>query len=181
MYQATKNPLYLEYATRIAQGFKTHVTVVNGCWIWDDGIITTAWDSYNLDGSPDTSHANREPMMAASMYEAGIGFQLADLQAMAKTFTTLIWNRSQSNPMFANYINGGNVAYGPHAPWTNGNIYLGWNMLGKYDPTAELVLALSDQIIQTQPEPALNLSLDSNATSYGFIELAGTQALNLSR
>jgi len=181
MYQATRNPLYLEYATRIAQGFRTHVTVVNGCWIWDDGAITTAWDSYNLDGSPDTSHANREPMMAASMYEAGIGFQLADLQAMARTFTTRIWNQSQSNPMFANYIDGGNAAYGPHAPWTNGNIYLGWNALGRYDPATELALALSDQIIQTQPPSSLNLSLDSNATSYGVVELAGTQALNLSR
>jgi len=119
--------------------------------------------------------------MAVSMYEAGIGFQLADLQAMARTFTTLIWNQSQSSPMFANYIDGGNAAFGPHAPWANGNIYLGWNMLGKYDPATELVLALSDQIIQTQPPSSLNLSLDSNATSYGLIELSGTQARNCAR
>ncbi len=181
MYQATRNPLYQEYAARIAQGFRTHVTVVDGCWIWDDGAITTSWDPDNLDGSPDTSHANREPMMVVSMFEAGINFQLADLQAMARTFTTRIWNQSQSNPMFANYIDGGNAAFGSHAPWTNGNIYLGWNMLGRHDQTTELVLALSDQIIQAQPEPSLNPSLDSNASSYGFIELSGTQARNCAR
>ena len=179
MYQATKSPLYLEYATRIATDFRTHVSVVNGGWVWDHGCYPAIYTD-NLDGSPDTSHANREPMMVASMYEAGISFQLADLQAMAATLTDLIWNQSQTSPMFTNYIDGGNVAYGTSGPWANGNIYHGWNMLGKYSQKAMLVLALTDQILQ-QGGYNLNASMPTNGSSYGLIELAGTEALNINR
>jgi len=181
MYQATKNPLYLEYATRIAEGFKMHVSVVNGRWIWDYGTVTPAIQSDNLDGSPDTSHANREPMMVASMYEAGIYFQLADLQAMAATFSDLIWNQSLTNPMFSNYIDGGNLAYGSYLPWTDGNIYHGMNVLGKYSPKALLALALTDQIMETPGEDTLNASMPTNCTPQGQIEMAGIQALNILR
>jgi len=179
MYQATKNPLYLEYATRIAKAFKAHVSVVNGCWVWDHGTVTPAIQSDNLDGSPDTSHANREPMMVASMYEAGIYFQLADLQAMAATFTDLIWNQSLTSPMFSNYIDGGNAAYQNNLSWANGNIYHGWNVLGKYSPKALLALASTDQIMEMPGGASLNASMPTNCTSYGLIEMAGTQALNL--
>ena len=179
MYQATKSPLYLEYATRIAADFRTHVSVVNGCWVWDHGCYPAMYTN-NIDGSPDTSHANREPMMVASMYEAGISFQLADLQAMAATLTDLIWNQSQTSPMFTNYIDGGNVAYGTSGPWANGNIYHGWNVLGKYSQKAMLVLALTDQILQ-QGGYNLNASMPTNGSSWGLVELAGTQALNSTR
>jgi len=100
MYQATGSPLYLEYATRVAKGFRTHIPVQNGSWIRDRGIVPITAGA-NLNGSPDTSHANREPMMVVSIYEAGIEFTLADLQAMASTFTQLIWNQSDADPMFA--------------------------------------------------------------------------------
>ena len=180
MYRATRNPLYLEYATRIAEDFKTHVTVVNGCWIWDFGTVPVAAGA-NQDGSPDTSHANREPMMAAAMYEAGITFKLADLQGMAATLTTRIWNQSTTSPMFANYISGGNERAGTKPPWSNGNIYLGWNMLGRYAPAAARVIALFDQALQVQTGGTGNPSLASANTMYGLIEMAGTQALNSSR
>jgi hypothetical protein len=174
MYQATGDPLYQEYASRIAQGFKTHVTLKNGACLWDLGIITAADDSDNQDGSPDTSHANREPMMATALYEAGIGIQLADLQAMAATFDTVIWNRSTTSPAFTNYIDGGNPAYGTHLPWENGDIYLGWNRLGRYDAQAAWILAVTDQMGRTQPD--LNLSVEVNASRYGLLEQAGTLA-----
>jgi len=181
LYQVTRNPLYLEYATRVAKAFKTHVTLVNGGWIWDYGTYPTATYSDNLDGTPDTSHANREPMMVAAMYEAGIYFQLADLQAIAATFSNVIWNQSQSSPMFCNYIDGGNAAYGVFGPWHNGNIYHGWNVLGKYSPKAMLALAVADQIIQSPGGGSVNASMPTNTTSYGLIEMAGTQALNIAR
>jgi hypothetical protein len=184
MYQATKSPLYLEYATRIATGFKTHVKVQsNGSWVWDQGIITSTVDggaySDNQDGSPDTSHANREPMMAVAMYEAGVVFQLADLQAMGSTLTSLIWNQSESNPMFNNYTDGGNLAYGSVPAWADGNIYLGWNMLGKYSAQAQRVLAIAYNAMLTQT--SLNASLATNATSYGKIEYSGTLTRNIAR
>ena len=109
--------------------------------------------------------------MVVAMYESGVEFTLPDLQAMASTLTSLIWNQSETSPMFTNYIDGGNLAFGVHNPWENGNMYLGWNMLGKYSPQAQRVLALSDQIIRTQT--SLNASLSTNATSYGRVELSG--------
>lgn len=176
MWQATGDPLYKEYATRIAQGFRSHTVTQAGCLLWDLGVVTGSYDPDNLDGSPDTSHANREPMMVATMEEAGIEFQLADIQAMALTLTTIIWNGDAANPEFANYIDGGNRAYGVHPPWENGNVYFGWNRLGKWDPMTAYAIALTDQLVQTQA--LSNPTLDTNGTSYGVIELAGTQALN---
>jgi len=161
----------------VAKGFRTHVTVQgNGSWIWDQGIVPIVAGD-NLDGSPDTSHANREPMMVVAMYESGVEFTLPDLQAMASTLTSLIWNQSETSPMFTNYINGGNPTFMSLNPWENGNMYLGWNMLGKYSPQVQRVLALSDQVIRTQN--ALNASLSTNGTSYGRVELSGTLARNV--
>ena len=183
MYQATGNPLYMEYATRIATSFKTHVTVQsNGSWIWDQGIIDATVDdgnyADNLNGSPDTSHANREPMMAVAMYEAGIVFTLADLQAMALTLTGTIWNQSTSNPMFANYINGGNQGFSGHTgAGENGYVYLGWNMLGKYSAQAQYVLAIFWNAVLTQSRQ--NASEVGNGTSYALVEMPGTLARNL--
>jgi len=180
MYQATRNPLYLEYATRIAEDFKTHVTVVNGCWIWDYGKVPLTVAG-NQDGSPDTSHANREPMMMVAMHEAGITFKLADLQGMAATLTDLIWNQSTTSPMFTNYISGGNSPCAGHPAWGNGNVYLGWNMLGKYSQKVSYILALIDQEVRVTAASGLNLSLSSNGTRYGLIEMAGTQVRNGAR
>jgi len=115
------------------------------------------------------------------MYEAGITFKLADLQGMAATLTTRIWNQSTTSPMFANYISGGNKTAGALAPWCNGNIYLGWNMLGRYAPAAARVIALFDQALQAQTGGTGNPSLATADTMYGHIEMAGTQALNSQR
>lgn len=175
MFQATGNPLYREYAQRVAQGFRDHVVMQDGCLLWDKGIIPYDYDG-NFGASPDTSHANREPMMAVAMYEAGIEFQAADLQGLTQTFLRLIWNQSETDIRFANYIDGGNAAFRTTPAWGNGAVYLGWAMLGRYSPQAQRLLILTDRAIQTQ-QP-LNPSLAYNASSYGRIELAGTLARN---
>jgi len=177
MYQATGDPLYLEYASRVAKGFRSHITVQNGCWIWDLGIVPISAGE-NQNGSPDTSHANREPMMVVSMYEAGIEFTLEDVQAIAATFTKLIWNRSDTDPMFANYITGGNQKYASADPWENGVVFSGWVMLGRHSTEAQRVLALSYQYIRTR-HPLNNISLSTNANSYGLVEFSGTLARNV--
>jgi hypothetical protein len=176
MYQATGNPLYLEYASRVAMGFRAHVTVQNGNWIWDKGTVPIR-PGDNRAGSPDTSHANREAMMVVAMYEAGIEFRLPDVKAVASTFTRLIWNQDEADPKFNNYIDGGNPAFATHLPWENGNIYLGWDMVGRYSAAAQRVLALSYQAMKAGG--ALNPSLANNATSYGRVMLSGTLARNM--
>ena len=178
MYQATGKPLYLEDATRVAQGFRqTHASILNGCMLWDYGIVPLTGG--NNDGSPDTSHGNREPMMVTAMYEAGIEFQLADVQALGFTLANNIWNQSDTNPMFNNYIDGGNEAFLDLPPWACSNIFHGWNELSHYSPQAERVFALTWNAIQTQSP--LNVSLDMNANNYGLVEIPGVQVLAAAR
>ena len=178
MYQATGKPLYLEDATRVAQAFKqTHASIVNGCMVWDFGIIPLTGG--NNDGSPDTSHGNREPMMVTAMYEAGIVFQLSDVQALGNTLANNIWNQSLTNPMFNNYISGGNEAFGTLGPYACGNIFHGWGELARYSPQAELVMALCWNGIKTMSP--LNTSLEMNDDSYGVVEIPGIQVLTVAR
>jgi len=180
MYQATGNLLYLEYATRVAEGFQDRVSAASGAWVWDQGAVPIV-SGGNQDGSPDTSHANREAMLVMAVAEAGIAFQPGDLQGLAATLTGAIWNQSYSNPMFTNYIEGGNSAFGTLPPWANGNVFLGWDSVGRCSPLAQRVLAVAFQDIMTNPSQILaqNPSLAANANSYGKVELAGTLARNV--
>ena len=180
MYQATNSPLYLEYATRVAKGFRTHITVQNGSYIWDKGIVTPAVDPDNLDGSPDTSHANREVMMVESMYEAGIEYTLADVQAVASTWVNIIWNQSESNPLFTNYIDGGNMSYRTASAWQNGVFEHGWDMLGRYSAEVQRVIAISWQDIMTVYPLNYSLSGD-NSDSHARVLISGTLARNIDR
>ncbi len=184
MSQAAENDddraLYREYSSRIALGFRlSRQFQQNGNWIWDVGKWPIAQGD-NLTGVPDTSHANREPMMVVAMAEAGIEFTQEEIRAMAKTLVNSIWNGDTSDPKFANYIDGQNLAYRTAPPWANGIIYHGWDMVGKYSAEALRVLAIThNRIITRKPsDPAFNPSLGANASSYGRMMLAGTLARN---
>ena len=178
MYLATRKPLYLEYATRVAKGFRRHVAEQDGRWIWDKGIVPiTPGDGQA--GTPDTSHANREAMMVVTMYEAGIEFHLRDVQAMAATFTDLIWNQSESNPMFSNYIDGENLMFRTSKPWENGIVFHGWDMLGRHSAKAQRVLALFYHAMKVNA--VLNPSLSRNASNQGRMLLIGTLARNVAQ
>jgi len=178
MYQATGNPRYLDYATRVAKGFRDHITVNNGCLQWDMGVwpITAG---QNLEGSPDTSHSNREAMMVVSMYEAGIEYQLSDVQQLAATFTNVIWNQSYASPMFSNYIDGSNLDYRTAPAWANGIVFHGWDMVGRYSPEAQRVLAIGYQALRSGT--AQNASLSANDSGYGLFELSGALAHNITQ
>jgi len=194
MYQATGQPLYLEYANRIAQGWRSHAVTINGCGLWDYGIVTGTVDGgsyeYNTtDHCFDTSHANREPMMLDALCGIGaagvaVGGASAspvtrtDLTLCATTLNTLIWNGSTSNPMFNNYIDGGNEAFGGIGPWEDGNVFLGWDELGLYSAQSQLVLAITYQDIMTGSPQNLSLTDSANSTSYGKVEMAGILARN---
>jgi hypothetical protein len=180
MWQATGDRRYLEFAQRIAEGFHRHVTVVDGCWIWDKGTVQIE-AGQNLHGTPDTSHANREPLMVVAMYEAGIEFTLADVQAIATTLVRKIWNQDPSNPMFANYIDGNNALYRNAGPWTNGLLYAGWSAVGRYSTVAEGILETVYGSIRTPQALSTNPSLRSNGSSYGHVAFPGVLARNRAR
>jgi len=179
MYQATQNPLYLEYATRVAKGFRDHITVNNGCLQWDLGVwpITTG---QNQDGSPDTSHGNREAMMVVSMYEAGIEYQPSDVQELAATLTNVIWNQNYDDPMFSNYIDGSNQLYRTAGAWENGVLLHGWNMVGRYSAKAQRILAILYDDLQTGKVQNPSLSANnSSGTDYGLFEFSGALRRNI--
>ena len=180
MYQATGNPLYFEYATRIGTEFKRHINIqTGGAYLWDSGIETTGGggqDPDSLTGYADTSHSNREAWFVIVMYETGIpGYTLSDVMAMSYNFIDAIWNQDLANPMFSNYINGSNLMYRTANPWENGIIYAGWSMLSKYNPAVKTIIDKSINLIRAGG--GLNASLGvGNNNSYGRIALAGNVA-----
>ena len=179
MYQATGNALYLDAATRCGQQFKTSdLQVVNGYYLWDVGRYGFEAPD-NTDGSQDTSHANRVPMMVQAMYENGIVFTAADMTMLAGGLLNSIWNQSEANPMFANYIDGGNTAYrAVTTPYGNGLVYHGWDVLGRNSLQAQRVLAITYNFMCTNPN--LNASITANYSSYGLMEMSGLLARNIS-
>lgn len=180
MYQATHETRYLETATRLAKGFKARLVATKGHWMWDAGKYGFEFPD-NQEGCPDTSHANRVPMMVLSMFENGIVFTDSDVQMLARTFLDVIWNNSDTNPMFSNYIDGSNLPYrSVTVSGGNGIIFHGWAMLGRYSPEVQRVVAISYQAIvkSTGQNQLLNASLVNNSNSFGRIELAGTLARN---
>jgi hypothetical protein len=141
LYKATGNAFYRDIAVRGANFFKAKLQVNGTGWVWDNG----GWLGLdgNTNGAPDTSHANREPMWMVASYEAGIVFTRDDVNRMANTLNDIIWNKSTTNPMFTNYINGGNTVYrNSNLPWENGVIYCGWVMLGRYSSTSNTISRL---------------------------------------
>ena len=98
------------------------------------------------------------------------------MQLLAATFTKVIWNQDYANPMFSNYIDGSNLGYRTVPAWANGVVFHGWDMVGKYSAQAQRVLAICDQaLVAGTPQ---NLSLSSNTSLYGKLELSGALAWN---
>ena len=167
LYRATGDTFYRDLATRIAQGFQRKLEPHGQGWIWDNGTIDIGYDG-NQEGVPDTSHANREPMMMVLMHEAGIVFTRQDLERLAHTLTDTIWNGSLTAPRFANYINGSNKPYRrSEEPSSVGNVYPGWALLGRYSAEAQEVLVHTCQAIQEDQ------TIGQNAGSYCHLALSG--------
>ncbi|MFA6004705.1 MAG: fibronectin type III domain-containing protein, partial [Elusimicrobiota bacterium] len=178
MYQATKSPMYLDAATRIATQFKTaDLTAMNGYYMWDLGKFGFEAPD-NQEGCIDTSHSNRVPMMMEAMYDNGIVFTASDMDMMGKALVEVIWNQNETSPMFSNYINGSNKPYRTTtAPGSNGLIYHGWNVMGRHWAPAQRVLALTYQLMRTNS--SINVSVSANASSYGLIEMSGILVRNV--
>ena len=180
MYEATGNALYLDASTRCAQQFKTaDLQVVNGYYLWDLGRYTFETPD-NTNGSQDTSHANRVPMMMQAMYENNIVFTATDMTMLAGGLINSIWNQSETSPMFANYIDGGNTAYRTvTTPGANGLVYHGWDVLGRNSIEAQRVMAITYNFLCTNP--SLNATISANYSSYGLMEMSGLLARNIAQ
>jgi hypothetical protein len=184
MYDATGDTYYRDIATAVGEAFKAKLTPSGRGWIWESNTIPIGSDTDNTPGSvgnqagvPDTSHANREAMFVAYLYEAGLVFSKEDVERMANTFVDNIWNQSIENPSFANYINGSNRPYRVYMePGLNGSIYHGWAIVGGYSPEAQNILYHAMKaIVRGRKNP----SLTRNKTGYGgMLALTGHMLRN---
>jgi hypothetical protein len=119
-----------------------------------------------------------------AMQEAGIEVAAPDIEKMARTLLDVIWNQSETDPMFSNYICGSNQPYRTYnEAWRNGVIYQGWAMLGRHSNEVQRMLAITDQLIRTHDPsgPPHNVSLLYNDTVYSRVELSAILALNTER
>jgi hypothetical protein len=167
---AARTSMYLDIATRIAQGFKRKLQPQGTGWIWDNGTAHPDGGA-NTQLVPDTNHANGEAKFVVLTYEAGVGFSLTDVQKMANTLTDTIWNGSTSDPMFANYINGSNALYRNRTDWSNGGVYHGWAMVGKYSTKAQTALSyLLKAIVDGKGNPSV---YENGCCGYAKVSLSG--------
>jgi hypothetical protein len=169
----TKRAVYFSLATQIANEFATKLQPFGPGWIWEAGTLDYDLER-NTTRTPDTSHANREPMMLIAMHEASSAdFDFAGIARMARTLTDTLWNQSFSDPAFANYIDGGNQPYGAATKaYSNGLIYAGWAYLARYDFKARQVCeAALDVALQ---EKNKNFALSHlHQSAHGRIALSG--------
>jgi hypothetical protein len=123
----------------------------------------------------DTSHAFPVPYYFVRAAEAGLESELPVAQ-LSKLLLETIWNKSMTNPMFTNFIDGTNEPVRTRGPWELGVIYGGWVTLGAYNPGVQAVMeAVLNALIMRHRNP----SLDAMNSVWGKLELAGHVTRNL--
>jgi hypothetical protein len=140
---------------------------------WDIG--REHYDTTVLAG--DTSHSYTTPeLLDALAGSPATTFTDADRVGVARLLLDTIWNRSTSDPKFANYINGTNTSYQGYGAWLNGTIYAGWPTLGRvYCP----VNTAMDSALTAILTPGKFLHGTTNNSVYGRVCLAGHLARNV--
>jgi hypothetical protein len=123
----------------------------------------------------DTSHAFPVPYYYVRAVEAGL-----ESPAILKQLSTLlletIWNRSSTNPMFTNFVDGVNDSALGREPWGLGVVYHGWVTLGAYDREVQAVM---ESVLKALIRGQRNPSLDAMNSVYGKLELAGHITRNM--
>lgn len=130
---------------------------------------------------PDTSHFNPYVGAAVAFHEAGLTdvltgqtvFSNSDMQALAKTFSAVIWNGSTSDPRFSNYMNGSNAVYSNLAAWENGSVLNGPALLARYSPTA---MTAFSYLLKAMIDGPANPTVSANSSDFGWVGVSGTLA-----
>lgn len=109
---------------------------------------------------PDVSHAENFVFAAIELYRAGIVFTKEDIDSLAHTFLSTIWDGNASDPRYYDFIDGRleppdpndcpdpqnpqqTIACGSYGPWKMGsNLAPGWVSLGAFhDEVTKVVMA----------------------------------------
>ena len=164
LYRISGASNYKSLAEETMNCFKARTELYRGGLVWDRKFIPS--DS----GLVDTAHANRLAVAMLELYDAGIVFDRSDIDSLVTTFRNLIWNGSETDPSFTNYIDGSNSAFRNREAWSNGLIYPGWAALAAYDCDAFRAV---DATLAAMLGGKKNPSLSYNSTTYGYTALSG--------
>lgn len=127
----------------------------------------------------DTAHAQRLAAFVYDFYKAGTVIDQNILQGTCTLFSKVIWNQSTTDPLFVNFIDGSNVQFRDREGYRNGQIYIGWCVLGEMDTNC---MAASKAMMKFMSGTGVNLSQSYNDIFWGRTSLAGnlTKAVSFS-
>jgi hypothetical protein len=168
LYAATRNPYYRNILERGALSFKQHMHPMGTGWFWYNGAGPTSGN--NSGGVEDTSHGNSAARFVIFAYEAGVGFTKDDVLKLSNTFTENLWNKSLSDPRFANYVNGSNLIYYDFTAWGNGQVYAGWALFAAHSLKGQQATSAILNAIRAR---VVNPSIAVNNNLYGHVSLTG--------
>jgi hypothetical protein len=123
----------------------------------------------------DTSHAFPIPYYFVRAAEAGLEPPTTLVQ-LSNLLLGTIWNKSLTDPMFTNFVDGVNDPAFNRGSWGLGVVYGGWVTLGAYDPDVHVVM---ESVLKALIKGQRNPSLDAMNSVWGKLELAGHVTRNL--
>lgn len=153
-------------------GRETRFTPWQGGLVWSRGKL---WQNgyYVMD----TAHAERLAAVVYDFYKAGTVIDQAILLGTCKLFAlptaSTIWNDDVNNPMFRNFIDGGNGYFLNREPWRNGMIMKGWVLLSEFDTN---VMIACKAMMRFVAGTGSNPSQSYNDSSLGRTALSGCLA-----
>ncbi|MEV0589463.1 hypothetical protein [Nonomuraea sp. NPDC050310] len=98
----SKNPTYLDRASRMARWARNDLVTLNGAYIWNYATTTSTKE--------DLSHANVDLSAFLEFYRQSTVFTAADMAAFKNTFINKMWNGSITAPVFSLRVDGSGSA-----------------------------------------------------------------------
>ena len=176
--KVTPSPRYSALYSTLLNGMKARLV----SWSPPGPAGTITWDQKRVGfelgfiSAPDTAHGNRHVLTMIEAYRNGVVFSKSDVQGLGKLFAGVMWNKSVSDPLITNFVDGSNAGYRTYPPYGNGAIYFGWEQLGAWEPQVQsLCDAVLDAIIAGRSNPTVAY----NASEFGRLGLAASLSRNL--
>ena len=187
MYEVTKNPDYLDKATRMLTFLKSKMTPVtqNGrtLYYWHYYDHAFSGEKPQGEGTEDISHGALEVEAAITGYEYGIVFNEEDMKRITNTFLEALWNGDAENPEFYASLEYRPSSSAYHKPMTSELNIRDWTRMAQWEPKiAQAVTAFFNSGSPERGHPAKMLTyayaypyLQSEVTSIKITKVSGLQ------
>jgi len=105
LYDITGNPDYLDKAQKMLLFFKSKLRLVDQhYYVWNYYDPAANNELPQLIRPEDVSHANLDLEAAVEGYRRGIVFTNQDMERFAATFSALVWNRDEQDPVVYRFL-----------------------------------------------------------------------------